>query len=82
MSGVHPEFAEHVRAGLVNPQRNVRRALAHLTGDPGLRPLGLDFLQAAQEQLAEVSRLVDEENERHVHRCSCGHVHYVQGDEA
>lgn len=80
MNGVHPEFAEHVRAWLVNPRRNVDRALAHL-GDSDGPDAAREFLLTAWEQLSDLAKFVDEENQRHVHRCSCGHVHYVQSDD-
>ena len=75
-----PEFAENVRARLVNPRRNVDRALNHVR--LGRKQDAIFSLIQVVDGLTALSEYVDRENERHEHTCSCGHVHYVQGDDA
>ena len=80
-------FIEQVRAGLVNPRRNLGRAIDRVSA---LRPTSpradgdnaLYFLEEAREQLAYVESIVNEAAAHEVHTCSCGHVHYLHGDQA
>ncbi len=76
----HPEFAENVRARLVNPRRNLDRTMNQVTrGD--LKETRL-YLITVIDQLTALAEYVDRENARHEHTCTCGNVHYVQGDDA
>lgn len=79
----HPAFVETVRCMLVNPRRNVQRALDRLRGTKHdyVREV-MELLYSANEQLVDLEARVHAEENRTVHTCSCGHTHYVHGDEA
>lgn len=73
-------FIELVRCQLVNIWRNAGRAETHLIS--GKRDEGMDFLATTREQIADLKRFVDGAAAHEVHTCSCGHTHYVHGDDA
>lgn len=76
----HPDFAENVQALLVNPRRNVDRTARQI--EAGNLAEARLYLITVTDQLTALAEYVDRENERHEHVCSCGHVHYVQGEDA
>lgn len=81
---VHPDFVEDIRCRLVNPRRNIRRAIERLEaagmGSGTQDWTALDYARESLDAIVDLEAVVALEETRATHTCGCGHVHYAQGE--